>query len=103
MRLPVAFFLALLCTVQSAELLALIAPDDCAELLVPGEREGDEGDDCPQECARCVCCARRAASLLRSAPLEPAMTPGVDDTPAYLSWTSIGPPRDIFHVPRTSR
>jgi hypothetical protein len=83
-------------TLQTTEVLAVIAADTCAEDVL-----GSVADPCPEGCPRCVCCARISASVpqvMRAfvehvkptrpvPPLAPSTTPR---------------PHKVFHVPKNS-
>ena len=81
--------------VQSTELLAGVVPDDCVE-----ETRG-AADSCPQNCARCVCCARLPMFV------APVLTQASLDTPASAAilpptdFSTSAFPRGVLHVPKT--
>jgi hypothetical protein len=93
-RVCIVLWLAVF-TIQSADLLTIVAPDSCTE-----EVQGSAADPCSDGCARCVCCARVPVFIPRAVPLvaegevarpEPVL-PG--DAPTDPT------PRGIFHVPK---
>lgn len=95
MRLFLALWLAAF-SVQSADLLAAIVPDDCVE-----ETRGSAGDPCSDDCARCVCCARVplfVPHVLAPAPADPL---AVADSRQPLDPATSPQPRGILHVPKT--
>lgn len=95
-RLLLAVWLACF-SCQSADLFAIVAPDDCSLT----DADSPASDSCPDGCVRCVCCAR--ASL--TATPVPAPLPTVDapaDTPlppcaALGAAHTLG----VFHVPKS--
>jgi hypothetical protein len=95
MRLLLALWLALF-TVQSSGLVAAVSPDECVE-----SSAGAADDVCPDDCARCVCCARVPLFVphVLAPPAREQATPlprvGVTDCPASAE------PSGIFHVPKT--
>jgi hypothetical protein len=94
-RLFLAIWLAAF-AVQSSELLAALVPDECVE-----EARGSAADPCPENCARCVCCARIPVFVPQVA--APAPTEAVADVdllpPGDPSTSAL--PRGILHVPKT--
>jgi hypothetical protein len=93
-RLFLAVWLAAF-AVQSTDLLATVVPDDCVE-----DTRGSAGDPCPENCARCVCCARLTVFVRQALTSTPADTV-VDVAPVPLidRYTSAAP-RGILHVPK---
>lgn len=82
--------------VQASELLAAVMPDDCVE-----DVRGSAEDPCPDNCARCVCCAQLPVSvtpLPAGVPAEAAATTAVA-LPGDLVVSA--DPRGILHVPKT--
>jgi hypothetical protein len=80
--------------VQSTELLAAVVPDDCVE-----DVRGTT-DDCPQSCARCVCCARLPIFVTKApapAVLDVPARPVADSTPDSMPAAD---PRGVLHVPK---
>ena len=81
---------------QSANLLAIVVPDDCTEAA----SESRHTDPCPDDCVQCVCCARTTVVT------PPAVNPGAPELllatlviPEAQSPVSPYPP-DILHVPK---
>jgi hypothetical protein len=80
--------------VQTTDLLATVVPDGCVE-----ETRGSAADPCPENCARCVCCARlpifipQIESPASDVPVNPVSLP-----PIQRSTISVSQP--IFHVPK---
>ena len=93
-RLFLAAWLALF-AIQSSDLLAAVAPDDCVE-----ETRRSAGDPCSDNCARCVCCARIPVFVPQ--PLVPTPTDDVTvaDPPPPLDSSTTAAPRGVFHVPK---
>jgi hypothetical protein len=84
-------------SIESTDLLALMAPDECLELA------GDSSatDPCPDVCFRCFCCARTT--------VMPSLTPKAAPAPALVTPSlrkagdaeRVAHPLDIFHVPKS--
>jgi len=93
-RLLLACWLSVF-TLQTSDLIALVACDDCTE-----ETRGAADDPCPQNCARCVCCAQRAPVV------TVALVDGLQNlagTPLHLAALGAAlnpPPQRILHVPK---
>jgi hypothetical protein len=81
--------------VQSTDLLASIIPDDCVE-----ETRGSAFDPCPENCARCVCCARVPVFVPQVHAAAPTAAPGVADLLPPIDRPMNPAPRGILHVPR---
>ncbi len=81
--------------VQSTDLPASVVPDGCVE-----DTRGSAADPCPEDCARCVCCARLLGfvpHLLAAAPTD-AVADAVPLPPIDPSTNAV--PRGILHVPK---
>jgi hypothetical protein len=83
--------------IQSTDLLALVVPDTCVE-----DASGSGSDQCPQNCARCVCCARLSVGILQALSGDP-----VDFAGEFVALTPIpsltdAVPRGILHIPKTA-
>jgi hypothetical protein len=95
MRLFLVLWLALF-AVQTSDLLAAVSPDECAE-----SDAGAADDACPDDCARCVCCARAAVFVahavppLAGVPVAPLPIVAPGDRPSSAD------PHGILHVPKT--
>jgi hypothetical protein len=79
---------------QSADLFTFVVTDDCTETA-------GGIDPCPENCSRCVCCARTTVLV------SPTVTPGIVSITSPLSlpaldFTDNAHPHGIFHVPKTS-
>jgi len=81
--------------VQSTDLLATVIPDACVE-----DARGSTTDPCPDDCARCVCCARVPAFVPHLMTSAPSATPGVADTLAPIDPSTSPEPRGILHIPK---
>ena len=95
-RIFLACWLAVF-ALQSADVLALVAPDGCFETA-----EGGDDDGCPdQGCPRCLCGARIPVPLTTTvtAGLEP---PAVLAPPVFLPPATAASPRRILHVPKSA-
>ena len=94
-RLFLAFWLAAF-AVQSTDLLATVIPDECVE-----DTRRSAADPCPQNCARCVCCARGPIYVPQvvASPAADVLI-GALPLPAIDAPTSAFRPR-ILHVPKT--
>ena len=99
-RRTLVLLIVVLCAVQSTQLIAFIAPDDCLELSSGGNQ--GEDDDCPTQCARCLCCARRPLPVPEASVHAPDAQMAPSTVPVDLLVQSSGSPQDVFHVPRTS-
>lgn len=81
--------------VQTSEVLAAVAPDQCVE------DTGSASDPCPEQCARCVCCARVPSSI------APVLTIAAIEMPADVvprapeRQLPSAEPHRILHVPKT--
>jgi hypothetical protein len=91
-----ALWLALF-SVQSADIVALVAPDDCFDVGQSDDRQ----DPCPDFCPRCVCCVRIAVSP-SFGPRIGIEPPTIAVVPVVLDSFTNPQPRVIFHVPKTS-
>jgi hypothetical protein len=95
-RLFIALWLAVV-SIQSTDLLALIAPDSCADA---GTGVGGADDPCEGDCARCVCCTRVPTRMPVVTVWDPApSSAGVP--PTLIDLSSNAAPRGILHVPKT--
>lgn len=95
MRLFLAVWLAAF-AVQSTNLIASVIPDGCVE-----DTRSSATDPCPDNCARCVCCARLAVfvrHVLASTPTDTVV--GAIAFPLVDPYTN-AVPRGILHVPKT--
>ena len=95
-RVLLALWLAAF-SVQTTDLVALVAPDGCTE-----ETRGSSSDPCDDGCPRCLCCARAAVFIPQALPpartdivARPIVTPSSDSLITAI-------PRGIFHVPKSS-
>ena len=80
--------------VQSTDLLASVVPDSCVE-----DTRGSAADPCPENCARCVCCARVPLFVLHIvSPVSDLLVNAVSLPPIQRSTISV--PQPIFHVPK---
>ncbi len=93
-RLFLALWLAVF-TVQATDLLAVVAPDRCAE-----STDASAPDDCRDGCLRCICCARVPVFVAQNP--APATSPGFVIAEAIVPERPIADPasRAIYHVPR---
>ncbi len=82
---------------QSGNLLVLVAADDCVQLAT----DRTAGDPCPDTCARCVCCARVAASVSSDVMSAPVDRPVVAAALAEFDFPTSAEPHGILHVPKT--
>jgi hypothetical protein len=92
-RVWLAVWLALF-TAQSADLVAILLPDECG--IATAEDAGR--DPCPDGCVRCVCCARVAVTVT-----APDLTPGSEvalDPLPFIGRLSLPHPHGILHVPK---
>jgi hypothetical protein len=80
---------------QTTDLFASVIPDGCVE-----ETRGSAGDACPENCARCVCCARLPVFVPQLLAPVPADTGGATEPPAPLAPSTNAPPLGILHVPK---
>jgi hypothetical protein len=94
-RLFLAVWLAAF-ALQSANVLALVVPDDCTE-----EVSGTEADPCPDACPRCFCCARGPAFVPQVAPASVPQVVLHGPTP-FLAPATTPSPHGIYHVPKNS-
>ena len=94
-RLFLALWLALF-AVQTCDLIAAIAPDGCVE------DSGKANDQCPESCARCVCCARVSAFIPPMPSLDPDAEAARPVAQRPHDPSTIPSPRTIFHVPKPS-
>ena len=79
---------------QTTDLLATVVPDGCVE-----DARGSAADPCPENCARCVCCARLPILIPQiEAPTSDVLVSTEALPPIQRSITSI--PHPIFHVPK---
>jgi hypothetical protein len=80
---------------QATDLIATVIPDDCVE-----DARGSAADPCPDECARCVCCARVPIFV------PPVAAPGgghvmrTAQIPSPIERPTDPLPRGILHVPK---
>lgn len=94
-RLFLALWLALF-AVQTSDLIATVVPDECVE-----SDAGTADDACPDDCARCVCCARvpvfvpHVAAVAAGEPIVPRPIPPSSDAATSAE------PHGIFHIPKT--
>ena len=96
-RLLLAVWLAAF-AVQTTDLVALVAPDECTEKV-----EGTATDPCADgACTRCVCCARVPAFVPQGllGPVVQRIT-RVSQLPPLEPFTAASP-QGIFHVPKNS-
>jgi hypothetical protein len=80
---------------QTTGLVASVIPDECVE-----DTRGSAADSCPENCARCVCCARLPVfvpQVLASAAVE---TPAIADLLPPIDPSTNALPRGILHVPK---
>jgi hypothetical protein len=94
-RIFLALWLALF-AVQASDLVAACAPDDCVE-----QSEEAAGDNCPDDCARCVCCARVPVFVPHPVDNAPSEARAGLAGPAVIDAVTSAEPRGILHVPRT--
>lgn len=88
----------LACTIQTTEALTFFTPDDCATVAGGAADE----DDCQNACARCICCARRAPTVVAHVTGVPLERTGGRLIPFEARIGRPTPPRDVFHVPKTA-
>ena len=81
--------------VQTTDLLATVIPDSCVE-----DTRGSAADPCPENCARCVCCARLPVFVPHVLAPTAADVLGVDDPLPPIERTTNPAPRGILHVPK---
>lgn len=96
-RLLLAVWLAAF-AVQTTDLLALVAPDECTE-----DVRDSAADSCPDgDCLQCLCCARVPAFVTQGVmgPVAQRIT-RVSLLPPLDSFTAASP-QGIFHVPKNS-
>ena len=80
--------------VQTTDLLATVVPDGCVE-----DTRGSTADPCPENCARCVCCARLPIFIPQiESPASDVLVTAVSLPPIQRS--TISTPQPIFHVPK---
>jgi hypothetical protein len=93
-RLFLAIWLAAF-AVQSTDLLATVIPDECVEDI-----RGSAADPCPQDCARCVCCARVPifVSPIVASPAADVLV--ATDPLRAIDALASAFPHGIFHVPK---
>lgn len=95
-RLFLALWLAVF-SLQTADLFAILLPDQCVE------GTDDVGSDqCPGNCARCVCCTRSpgvASPILVPIRCEIVTIAAVVPPPVR---SSSAHPHDILHIPKTA-
>ena len=96
MRVFLAIWLGVF-SVQGADLLTVLAPDDCLELAT----DNSTGDPCPDTCARCVCCARVAMSVSAEVMSAPVDRPVAAAALAEFEFPTSAEPHGILHVPKT--
>ena len=93
-RLFVAVWLAAF-VAQSTDLLASILPDDCVE-----DTRGSATDPCPQNCARCICCARLPIFVPQVVASAPLAVLGILDPLSPIDRVTSPAPRGVLHVPK---
>jgi len=82
---------------QSTDLLASMIPDDCVE-----DTRGSGTDPCPENCARCVCCARVPVFVPQVLASAPSDAPVIADSLPPTDRQTSPAPRGILHVPKPS-
>lgn len=82
--------------VQSTDVLASIVPDDCVE-----DTRGSASDPCPDQCARCVCCARMPVSVPQVLAVAPFDVVAITESLPPIGRPTNPAPRGILHVPKT--
>jgi hypothetical protein len=95
-RLFLAIWLAAFAA-QATDLVASVIPDDCVE-----ETRGSSTDPCPDNCARCVCCARLPVFVPQAFAPEPVDTGNVTGLLPPLEPSTSALPLRILHVPKAS-
>ena len=71
-----------------------VVPDGCVE-----DTRGSTADPCPENCARCVCCARLPIFIPQiESPASDVLVTAVSLPPIQRS--TISTPQTIFHVPK---
>jgi hypothetical protein len=93
-RLFLAIWLAAFAA-QTTDLVASVIPDNCIE-----ESRGSSADPCPENCVRCVCCARLSVFVPQVLAPEPADTGGVTEPLPPLDPSTNALPLGILHVPK---
>jgi hypothetical protein len=95
-RLVLAVWIAAFC-VQTTDMLALVASDDCTE-----DVRGTAADPCPEGCPQCLCCARGPVFVPELATAESVtqVAPIVVSSPVQL----LSDPNllGVYHVPKHS-
>ena len=81
--------------VQSTDLLASIIPDDCVE-----DTRGSAGDPCPENCARCICCARLPVFVPQVSASVLSESVDLTDLLPLIDRVTGPAPRGILHVPK---
>ena len=81
--------------IQSADLLAAVAPDECVE-----DTRGSSADPCDENCARCVCCARVPVFVPQTLTPATATTLAIAVTFQPIDPSTSPEPRGILHVPK---
>ena len=94
-RLFLAVWIVLF-SVQASELLAAVVPDDCVE-----DVRGTDEDPCPDNCARCVCCAGLPVSVTPPPGRVPAEAMVATATGLPGDFFVSHDPHGILHVPKT--
>jgi hypothetical protein len=84
-------------TLQTTDVLIVLAADDCSE-----STKGSAGDPCPENCSRCICCARVATFIHTALASAPADVPVTRATARPIDVPRDPAPHGIFHVPKDS-
>jgi hypothetical protein len=100
-RLFLAIWLAAF-VVQTTELLAFVAPDDCTASAEESSTGESSADPCPDACLRCVCCARVPAFFPQVALAGPDQPTARPSAFSPLDPTTTPSPHRIYHVPKHS-
>lgn len=84
-------------TLQTTDVLIVLAADECDDSI-----QGSAADPCPQNCSRCICCARVATFIHTVLTSAPADAPATRATVRPSDVLPDPAPHRIFHVPKDS-
>ena len=82
---------------QATGLFASVLPDQCV-----GDTSDSAADPCPDDCARCVCCARLPIFVPQADAPGNVEAIGMADALPLLQSPASPAPRGILHVPKGS-
>ena len=80
---------------QTTGLVASVIPDECVE-----DTRGSAADSCPEDCARCACCARLPLFVPQALISTAADVPADSELVSPIDPSTNALPRGILHVPK---